>query len=123
MGLGICVHDAHVMNTVSPILLEVEDQEVALLFRGLYRWRGGCECCGFGPDRILLWPLHGATCEDEGVVAHVRGGENISGQVCDHVTELIVTCRDKSAPLTVKVTADVKSGVAEIAEMREVWGI
>ena len=31
MGLGICVHDAHVVNTVSPIFLEVVDQEVAPL--------------------------------------------------------------------------------------------
>ena len=35
MGLGIYVHDAHVLNTVSPILLEVMDQEVTLLFHGL----------------------------------------------------------------------------------------
>ena len=28
MGLGICGHDAHVLNTVSPVLTEVMDQEV-----------------------------------------------------------------------------------------------
>ena len=33
MGLGICVTDAHVMNTVGPILPEVTDKEVTLLFR------------------------------------------------------------------------------------------
>ena len=35
MVLGICVHDAHAVNTFSPILPEVTDQEVSLLFRGL----------------------------------------------------------------------------------------
>ena len=35
MGLGICVHNLHAMNTVSPILSEVTDQEVSLLLRGL----------------------------------------------------------------------------------------
>ena len=39
MGLGICVHDAHVVNTVSPILPEVTYQELTLLFRGLWRRR------------------------------------------------------------------------------------
>ena len=32
MGLGICVHDAHVVNTGSPFLSEVTDQEFTLLF-------------------------------------------------------------------------------------------
>ena len=35
MGLGVCVHDAHVVNTVSPIMLEVVDQEDTLMFGGL----------------------------------------------------------------------------------------
>ena len=35
MVLCICVHDAHVVNTVSPIMPEVTDQEVTLLFCGL----------------------------------------------------------------------------------------
>ena len=33
MGLGISIHDAHVVNNVYPILPEVTDQEVSLLFR------------------------------------------------------------------------------------------
>ena len=33
--LGICVHNAHVMNNVSPILPDVTDQEVTLLLHGL----------------------------------------------------------------------------------------
>ena len=35
MVLGICVNVVHVVNTVSPIISEVMDQEVTLLFRGL----------------------------------------------------------------------------------------
>ena len=35
MGLGICVHDAHVMNNVSPIIPKVIYQEVTLLLNGL----------------------------------------------------------------------------------------
>ena len=35
MGLGICVYDAHVVNTVITILPEVTDQEVTPLFHGL----------------------------------------------------------------------------------------
>ena len=99
MGLGICVHDVHVENTVSPILPEVTDQEVTLLFRGLYQWRGGSDCCGFGPGQLCLRPLHGATCKDEGVVAHVRVGESFPGQVRDPITELVVTRRDEAARL------------------------
>ena len=64
MGLGICVHDAHFVNTVSPILPEVIDQEVTLIFCGLYWWRGGWDCCGFGTGRLCLWPLHGTTVPD-----------------------------------------------------------
>ena len=32
MGLVVCVHDAHVLNTGSPILSEVTDQEVTLFY-------------------------------------------------------------------------------------------
>ena len=35
MGLGVCVHDAYIVNTVSTILPEVTDKEVTLLFPGL----------------------------------------------------------------------------------------
>ena len=36
MGLGISVHDTHSVKTVCTILPEVIDQEVSLLFRGLW---------------------------------------------------------------------------------------
>ena len=49
--------------------------------------------------------------------------ESFVGQVCDPVTELVVTRRDKAAPLAVKGTEDGESGVAYVALMREVWGI
>ena len=35
MGLGVYVHDVHVVNTVSIILLEVTDKEATFLFRVL----------------------------------------------------------------------------------------
>ena len=60
----------HVVNTVCPILPEVPEQKVSLLFRGL--WLSAIRVCG------VTWPswlgfriLHGATMVDEGVVAHV----------------------------------------------------
>ena len=81
MGLGISVQNAHAVNTVCLILPEFTDQEVSLLLRVLCQWRVvpvGCVC---GPGQLSLWPFHGANCEDQGVVAHVRGGECFSGQV------------------------------------------
>ena len=51
----------------------------------------------------------------------MRGGESFSRQVCDPVTELVVTRRDKVAPFTVKGMADGESAVAAISVMREVW--
>ena len=121
MGLGICVHNAHVVNTFSTILPEITDQEVTLMFPGLYWWHGRCDCCGFGPGLICLWSLHGTTCEDEEVVAHVRRGEIFSGQVRNPVTGLVVTHRDKADPLAVKGTANGESGVAAVTVVREVW--
>ena len=106
MVIGISVHDAHVVNTICPILSEVTDQEVSLLLHGLW-WRHvvlvGCD---FGPGRLILWPLHGATFEDEVVVAHVRGGELFSGQVRDPVLDLVMTLRDEAAPLAIKGVTD-----------------
>ena len=123
IGLGICVHDVHVVNTVSPILPEVTDQDVPILLRGLYRWCGVWDYCGFGSGRLCLRPLHGTTCEYEAFITHVRGGDRFYSQVRDPVTELVVTRRDKAALLAVKSIADGKRGVASIAVMREVWGI
>ena len=59
--------------------------------------------------------------EDGTVVALDLDG--FSGQVRDPFLELVVTRRDKAAPLAVKGMADGKSGVASVAVMREVWGI
>ena len=52
MGLGICVHDAHGVNTVSPIMPKITDQEVSLLFRGLWRRRTVPVGCACGPGRL-----------------------------------------------------------------------
>ena len=42
--------------------------------------------------RIMTWV-------DEGVATHVQGGERPSDQVCDPVTQLIVTSGDKAVLL------------------------
>ena len=55
---------------------------------------------------LILWPFHGATCEDEGVVAHVRGCKVFAGQVRDPITELIVTCRDEASLFAVQGVED-----------------
>ena len=117
MRLGTSVHDTHVMNTVCPILSEVTDQEVTLMFRGLYRQRVVQDGCAFGTGRLCLRPFHGTTCKEEGVTAHVRGGERFSGQVCDPVTELVVTRCDKSDPLIITGVANRKVGVAAVTLM------
>ena len=71
------------------------------MFRVLWWRRVVPDSCAYGPGRLFLWPLHGATCKDEGFVPHVRGGECFAGQVRDPVPELIMTCRDKAASLTI----------------------
>ena len=101
IGLGICVHDAHVESTVSTILPEVMYQEVTLLFCGFWCWRIVQDGCACGPVQLCLRPLQGATCEDEGIVAHVSGGGFFSGQVCDPVMELVMTCCDEATPLKI----------------------
>ena len=101
MGLGVSVHDTHGMNTVRPIIPEVTDQEVSLIFCGLWRRRAVPVCQTTSPGRLSLWPLHGATCEYEGVIAHVRGGGAFAAQVFNLVSEIIVTRRDVAAPRAV----------------------
>ena len=123
MRLGICVHGAHFVNIVSPVLPEVTYQEVTLLFCGLY-WqrvvRDGCAC---GPGQIFLRPLHCATCKDEGIVVHMRGGECFSGQVRDPVLEIVMTRRDKADPIKIEGVKNIKVGVAAFTLRGEVWGI
>ena len=68
IGLFINVHNTHVVNTLSPIMTEVMDCEVSPLFCGLWRWRIVLVGWTFGPDRLKLCPLHGATYKDEGVM-------------------------------------------------------
>ena len=74
MGLGVNVHDTHVMNTVGTVLPEVTDQKISLLFRGLWRRRAITIGRTYVPGRLSLCPIQGATCEDEVVVAHMRWG-------------------------------------------------
>ena len=51
------------------------------------------------------------------------GGKGSSRHVHDPITELVVTLRDNAAPLTVKVVAYIKGGVAAITVTGEVWGL
>ena len=68
--LSISVHNTHVVNTVCPILPEVPEQKVSLLFRGFCRII--IQVFGVtGPSCFGFRTLHGATLVDEGVVAHV----------------------------------------------------
>ena len=79
---------------------------------------------GSAPSRSVepLVPVR-LTCEDEGVVAHVRGSEGFASQVCNPVPELIMTCCNESAPLTVKGVANGKFGVAVVVVFGGVWGV
>ena len=106
MGLGVSVHDTHGMNTVRPVIPEVTDQEVSLLFCGLWRQRAVPVCQTTSPCRLSLWTLHGAPCEDKGVIAHVRGGGVFAAQVFDLVLKIIVTRHDEAAVLVVQGVAD-----------------
>ena len=106
----------------SPIIPEVPDQKVYLLFRGLWwgvPWFGAAT----GTGRLGFRPLHGTTLVYEGVVAYVRGGESLTRQIRDPVTELIVTRRDEATPLAIDGVANIESGIAAVAVFGEVWGI
>ena len=111
MWLGISVHDTHVVNTVINILPEDKDQEVSLLFCGLWWWCIVPTGQTYGPIRLSLRPLYGATCKDVGFVVHVRGGECFAGQVCNPVPELVMTLRDKASPLAIKGVTYGECGV------------
>ena len=114
VGLGVSVHNTHAMNTVGPVLSEVKDQEVSLLFCGIWRRHAVPVCWNSGCLWLSLRPLHGAACEYYGFVANMRGGEGFAGQVCYSVMELIMTCREEAAPLTIDSVVNGKFGVAAV---------
>ena len=123
MGLGVIVHNTHIVNTVGTVLPEVTDQEVSLLFCGLWRRCTGPISRTYGPGWLSLSPLHRATYEDEGVVAYVSGGEGFARQVCDPVPELVMTRRNEAVPLAIKGMTLGEFGVAAVTVIWEVWGI
>ena len=43
---------------------------------------------------MILWTLHGATWEDEGIVAIVSGRKGFAGQFYNPIMEIIVTRHD-----------------------------
>ena len=55
------------------------------------------------PDQQVINDFSGATRVDWGVIAYVCGHEDLSRQVRDPRTYLVVTRRDESAPLVVKL--------------------
>ena len=122
IGLCISVHDTHFVNTVCPVGPKVPDQKVSLLFRGLWCSVPRCGAV-MGSGGLSFCPPHGTTLVYKGVIAYVRGGESPARHICDPVTELIVTRRDKATPLAVEDVADGKPGVAAVTVFEEVWGL
>ena len=101
---GVSVNDTHLVNTVSASLTEVMDDKASLLIWFIWsRWW----VLGRGYHRMSLYLLHGKTLIDEGVVAHIRGGEIFSWKVRNPITELVVTSHEYAALLTIQV---VKNG-------------
>ena len=61
----------------------------------------------FPVDLPLASPSpHRSTCEDFGVVRHVRGGEGLSYKVGDPIMDLVVICCDETTLLEVQGLAD-----------------
>ena len=118
----ISVYDTHVVNTVCPVGLEVPEQKVSLLFRGLW-WRVPLIGVVTGLGGRGFHTHHGATLVYEEVLAYVRGGEGVARQIRDPVTELIVTRRDNATPLAVDGVVDGEAGLAAVTVFREVWGL
>ena len=50
-------------------------------------------------------------------------GKGFAGQVRNPTMDLILTRRDKAAPISVKGMENGEGGVVDVAEFREVWGI
>ena len=50
---------------------------------------------------------HITTCVDGGVVAHMRGCEDLSGQVCNPVMKLVVTSGDEAASFEIQGEGNV----------------
>ena len=121
MGPGVSVHNTHVVNTVGTVLPDVTDQEVSCMFHVLWQWRAVQIGRTYGPSRLRLRPLHGATCEDEGVVTHVRWGEGFVKQVCDPVPDLVMTLCDEANPLSIEGVKNGEFGVAAVTVIGEVW--
>ena len=87
----------HILNTVCPLHPEVSDWDIPLLLPLFLRQFHLAFAFGFG-----LPSMYGATCENFGVITHVRGGECLTCKVGNPIMELVVTCRDEAALLVVK---------------------
>ena len=111
----------HAVNTVGTVLLEVMDKEVSVLFCGLWRQRAVWIRRIYGPGRLSLRPLHGATFKDEKVILYVRGDEGFSGQVYDTVLELVMTHHAEAYPLAIEGVTNGKFDIADVKVIGEVW--
>ena len=58
---GVSVHDTHVVNTVCPLMSEVQYKKVVLLFCELWRLHFCVFAVSTCPGWRSLRPLHGAT--------------------------------------------------------------
>ena len=120
MVLDASVQNTHVVNIFGPVLPEVTDQEVSLLFHGLWQRHAVPIGQTYGPSRLSLWHIHDATFEDEGVVVHVRGGEVFAGQVCNSVPDLVMTRPYEAAHLAFEGMITGEFGIAAVTVIAEV---
>ena len=102
---------------------EVTDQEVTLLFRGLYRRCVVWDSCAFGTGRLCLRLLHGTTCKDEGFVAQMRGGEIFADQIRNPVNKIAMTHCDEATPFTFEGVLNRKVGIAAVTVMGDIWDL
>ena len=120
---GVSVHDMHAVNTVVPLLPEVPDKKVYLMFRYLW-W---LHCCSTNVSVCPSWrglrPLHSATWVNEGFVAYAGGGEGFASQVCYPVTDLVITRREEAALFTVKGVTDGELWLTSVTVRGKVRGI
>ena len=100
---GVGIHGMHVVNTVCPLRPQATYHEIPLLLT-LFRKQ-----FPLALDFVFgLPPLHGATCENCGVVVHVCGGEVLTCKSGDPITEIIVKRRDEADLIAVKGMVNIE---------------
>ena len=59
------------------------------------------------PVQWIIYVPHRTICVDEGVVEHMIGYEGLTVQVCDPVTQLVVSSGDEASLFTVQVMSNL----------------